>query len=340
MRDPNLVSRAQRAAAVLERAWDQWRALHGLGAEPSPPVSSYVGYSLEEPWGQPRVVFGVPAEDAEQLAALLERHEWGDSAGPRHPGVTGGQWADSAPPAQMRRPAAAARPRVPGQAPAGPPERLRATGPAAVDARLAELPRADGMNGRGVPGDRADGMNGHGALGGHADGMNGRDALRGRADLTAQAGFRANGSDTGMAAFRPGAEPVPFPGEKSEPSPFADDDQAASGQAARRPRSHRHAAGHVVQHAARQKRASAAAEHDVVPLARPTVPPQAPSRRQGAQQGRDPRGSSAMAGDLAGWASGELPGQARRQPSWTVGTGPDLDDAEPASGETRRDNAI
>src|SRR5215469_14958504 len=61
MRDPNLIVRAQQAAAELERAWDRWRSLHGLGIDPPPPVSSYVGYSLEEPWGQPRVVFGIDA---------------------------------------------------------------------------------------------------------------------------------------------------------------------------------------------------------------------------------------------------------------------------------------
>ena len=61
MRDPELVMRAQRAAAELEQAWDRWRTIHGLGTEPLPPVSSYVGYSLEEPWGQPRVVFGIDA---------------------------------------------------------------------------------------------------------------------------------------------------------------------------------------------------------------------------------------------------------------------------------------
>ena len=73
MRDPDLVQRAERAAIALERAWDRWRAMHGLGPEPSPPVSSYVGYSLEEPWGQPRVVFGVGAEEAERLAAAAGR---------------------------------------------------------------------------------------------------------------------------------------------------------------------------------------------------------------------------------------------------------------------------
>src|SRR6266581_3129572 len=77
MRDPDLVVRAQRAAAELERAWDRFRTAHGLGAEPLAPASSYVGYSLEEPWGEPRVVFGVAAEEAEQLAALLNSHDRG-----------------------------------------------------------------------------------------------------------------------------------------------------------------------------------------------------------------------------------------------------------------------
>jgi hypothetical protein len=75
MRDPDLIGRAQRAAEELERAYDRWRTVHGLSREPMPAVSSYVGYSLEEPWGQPRVVFGIEAREAEQLAALLDRHE-------------------------------------------------------------------------------------------------------------------------------------------------------------------------------------------------------------------------------------------------------------------------
>jgi hypothetical protein len=74
MRDPDLVHRAERAADALERAWDRWRTMHGLGTDPLPPVSSYVGYSLEEPWGQPRVVFGVAADEAEHLAAVLDGH--------------------------------------------------------------------------------------------------------------------------------------------------------------------------------------------------------------------------------------------------------------------------
>jgi hypothetical protein len=86
MRDPDLVQRAERAAGALERAWDRWRTMHGLGSEPLPPVSSYVGYSMEEPWGQPRVVFGVAADEAERLAAMLDGH---DCYGPVHAEVAG-----------------------------------------------------------------------------------------------------------------------------------------------------------------------------------------------------------------------------------------------------------
>jgi hypothetical protein len=75
MRDPDLMQRADRAAIALEQAWERWRAMHGLGAEPLPPVSSYVGYSHEEPWGQPRVVFGLRADEAELLTSLLEGHD-------------------------------------------------------------------------------------------------------------------------------------------------------------------------------------------------------------------------------------------------------------------------
>ncbi len=79
MRDPDLVQRAEQAATALEQAWMRWRGRHGLGSGPLPPVSSYVGYSVEEPWGQPRVVLGVEASEAERLAAVLDGH---DLAGP------------------------------------------------------------------------------------------------------------------------------------------------------------------------------------------------------------------------------------------------------------------
>src|ERR1035438_2172733 len=75
MRDPELVARAQHAATRLETAWEQWRALHGLAAAPGQPVVSYVGYSLKEPWGEPRVVIGIDADEAEYLAEFLDRDE-------------------------------------------------------------------------------------------------------------------------------------------------------------------------------------------------------------------------------------------------------------------------
>jgi hypothetical protein len=73
MRDPELVARAQRAAARLESAWERWRALQGLADTPAQPVVGYVGYALREPWAQPRAVIGFSAEEAERLADFLER---------------------------------------------------------------------------------------------------------------------------------------------------------------------------------------------------------------------------------------------------------------------------
>src|ERR1700733_6964757 len=75
MRDPELVARARRAATRLESAWEQWRALHGLAVAPGQQVVSYVGYSLQEPWGEPRVVIGIDADEAEYLAEFLDRDE-------------------------------------------------------------------------------------------------------------------------------------------------------------------------------------------------------------------------------------------------------------------------
>src|SRR5580658_10486092 len=100
MRDAEQVKRAERAATALERAWLHWRARHGLGTGQLPPVSSYVGYSVEEPWGQPRVVFGLEAEEAERLAAILDGQDY---VGPVHAEVT---WPDRRrqdPPRPVRR---------------------------------------------------------------------------------------------------------------------------------------------------------------------------------------------------------------------------------------------
>src|ERR1700684_1790602 len=73
MRDPELVARAQRAAARLESAWGGGRALQGLGETPAQRVVGYVGYALNEPWGQPRAVIGFSADEAERLAGVILR---------------------------------------------------------------------------------------------------------------------------------------------------------------------------------------------------------------------------------------------------------------------------
>ncbi len=143
MRDPDLVERAQRAASALERAWDRFRAAHGLGAEPLAAVSSYVGYSLEEPWGEPRVVFGVAAEEAEKLAALLNGHDCGNAAAPGKPAVANGRLAGLTAAAEIARAAAGARLQVPAQPPAAPRERFTNGRPPAAPARPDDLRPAE-----------------------------------------------------------------------------------------------------------------------------------------------------------------------------------------------------
>lgn len=73
MRDPELVSYAQRAASELEHAWLRWRQARGLADEASESVASYVAHSIDHPWGHPRVVLGLDADEARALAALLGR---------------------------------------------------------------------------------------------------------------------------------------------------------------------------------------------------------------------------------------------------------------------------
>jgi hypothetical protein len=154
MRDPDLVVRAQKAATALERAWCHWRSTHGLDAEPAPPVSSYVGYSLDAPWGQARIVFGICAEEAEQLAALLEHH---DCVGPVHASVTArpvGPSRQSQANGQVHVPAPAPASAGQQSAPAGSgaprqdhPDKSRRPDPAATAAALtgrAEPPPANG----------------------------------------------------------------------------------------------------------------------------------------------------------------------------------------------------
>lgn len=74
MRDPESVARAGYAAARLEQAWERWRARHGLAGS-SDPLASYVGCSLTEPMGRPRVVIGIDATEAEYFADFLDGHD-------------------------------------------------------------------------------------------------------------------------------------------------------------------------------------------------------------------------------------------------------------------------
>lgn len=152
MRDPDLVVRAQRAATALESAWCRWRNMHGLTADPPAPVSSYVGYSLDAPWGQPRVVLGLCAEEAEQLAVLLDRH---DCVGPVHASVTArpvGQAPDS--PADTPEPGQSRAGQSPaGRSPAGqipgaqvPAGLLRVPQPAPASAGQQPLPASSGFS--------------------------------------------------------------------------------------------------------------------------------------------------------------------------------------------------
>jgi hypothetical protein len=127
-----------------------------------------------------------------------------------------------------------------------------------------------------------------------------------------------------------------LPDDAVEPDPFADEHRAADGQPVQRPRSHRHA----MQRPARQKRGNGAAESD------PQLPAMPPAERGGGGQRHagnvngDGSGLAAMADDLAGWASGELPGQASRQTAPWTPTYRDPDDADPAGGNSRRDKVI
>ena len=75
MRDPELVARAQRAATRLESAGNDGVRCMDSRSRPDRPVVSYVGYSLKEPWGEPRVVIGIDAGEAEYLAEFLDRDE-------------------------------------------------------------------------------------------------------------------------------------------------------------------------------------------------------------------------------------------------------------------------
>lgn len=202
MRDPDLVQRAERAAFALERAWDRWRTKHGFGSDPLPPVSSYVGYSLEEPWGQPRVVFGVDAEEAELLAALLDGHE---CVGPVHAELTASsEWRRATANGMGTAPwPSADQLSIPAQAPQPGSEMLPTARQADVDGGPAEtgtstLPGPDVLEPGSVdgaaasPATPADGTPADGTAGGAAA-TDGVSAGRGQS-ASGKAGSRSSGS--------------------------------------------------------------------------------------------------------------------------------------------------
>ena len=319
--------RAQLAATELERAWDRWRTLHGLGTGPLPPVSSYVGYSTEEPWGQPRVVFGMDAGEAEQFAALLDRH---DCAGPVYAAMTtkSGARADQDAQAQPAE-SGLGLVRVPAQGQLAPVPRENAAEPSPADPLFGPLepreaapreaapretaPRRAGTRRAGTreagvreagvreagvreAGVREASTRVAGARGAESDAANREPAAE--PEPVARDGQDTDPAEAGLTSFRPRLEPDAYPEEDdAEPAPVgghasepAEAGRGSGGWARRLP------GGHSLP---RQKRAGGAGKGAA-----------------GKQEGKDRAGLSDLAAELAGWAAGELPGEAsHRRPS-------------------------
>jgi hypothetical protein len=277
VRDPELMVRAQRAATELERAWDRWRTMHGLGTEPLPPVTSYVGYSLEEPWGQPRVVFGIAAAEAEHLAALLDRH---DCAGPVYAAMTSSSGSRTELDAAIRAVDADRR-------------RGRVHVPSQAKAAVADRDRDLDL-------DLAAEQNGTEDLLDPADPMD-MDGPEPRAATDDQEGPDEDESPgegkPGLVAFRPRHETASYSDQAEELAPVPDQGgQPADAERASASWTRRLPGGHALP---RQKRAGGSAKG-------------ASSK----QEGKDRAGQADISAELAGWAAGELPGQAshRRVP--------------------------
>jgi len=316
---------------MLERAWDRWRDAHGLAAEPLPPVSSYVGYSIEEPWGRPRVVFGVDAGDAEKLATLLQD--------------------------------CAAAPRV--AAPPAPPDGVLADGVLADGVPADGLPQPDDVS------QALDTVRAHIPAQGRIAELNGPPERRSVAALEHSGAKQASGSAAGSVnGFHPveaGADPEdqdlpdPVPGSAADPVPgSATADFAVQADGTGDPAAPDLPAAAVTGSAADDDLEVSAVQADLATPDDSTGGQQVPDDSDGDQQvpddsdgdqqkrpagmdGRVPGESPAsqpqaasdvdgprdagrglaetMAAELAGWAAGELPGQASaRLAAWaTVG---------------------
>jgi hypothetical protein len=257
--------------------------MHGLGTEPMPPVTSYVGYSLEEPWGQPRVVFGIAAAEAEHLAALLDRH---DCAGPVYAAMTSSGARTELETAVRAVDADRGRGRihVPTQAKAAVAERDLDLD---LDLELsAEAAEAE---------DLLD----------PADPMDMDEPEPGAEVEESPAEDEGPGEEKpGLVAFRPRREPASYPEQAEELAPIPDQAGQPAAEADRGSAnwSRRLPGGHALP---RQKRAGGSAKGASTK-----------------QEGKDRAGQADIAAELAGWAAGELPGQAShrrvpRQPSRT-----------------------
>jgi hypothetical protein len=346
MRDPELVARAGYAAARLEQAWERWRALHGLDGS-ADPLASYVGYSLKEPMGQPRVVIGVDAAEAEFFADFLESHDCsglgadsglaadvgaltgagltaGDPrsvngamhsqgsgpmrppvSGPMHPPVSGPQWilANGAP--RPSGPAAVSGPLGTGPLGAGPAAAAGpvSTGPGAVPGAFGAGP-ADGVVGRGS-----------GPAANPASRNTGPGAAPSRRDVPSEPMVRPpDGTDPGtrpdllsapVGAEHPADEPSSAPAPVTRVFPAITADLPGNPGAPAAPLSPV-APNSYAEHSDYLRRTGRLG---------PAEYPAPGEPMSGPQEAQD-----AMAAELAGWASGELPGQASEQlASWVAG---------------------
>jgi hypothetical protein len=329
MLEPDLTVRAQRAAAELERAWQRWRAMQNPGTESLPPVSSFLGYSMEDPWGQPRVVFGIAASDAEQLTALLDRR---DAAGSVYAAMTS---RSAARPEQSTNGSAAAAAER-GIAPIHVPSQTKPAAAQRAAAQRAAAPAADKLSPLDPPLYRdirrdaterdvaqpepeaaaQESQTGLGLVGfGPAAGLEDQDLA----------------TRSGVVAFRPRHGPESYGPESYEPESYEESgvDPAAD-------------AADVTDADDPDSPADAADLEDLTDPTDPTDPTEAGqagqatgwtrsgrlpgshglprAKRSGAgkrasnkQEGKDRAGLADIAAELAGWAASELPGQASQR---------------------------
>ena len=305
MRDPEMAARAGYAAARLEQAWERWRALHGLSGS-ADPLASYVGYSHKEPMGQPRVVIGVDAAEAEYFADFLEGH---DCAAP---GLNGGASSASAPglPVDTRPVNGSGHLPVNGASCPSDSGALRPSDSGALYPPVSG-PQPVVANGSPRPGEASAASRGPGPAG--PIGMPSRDGM-------------AAGPGGGAGVANGGAGSAPAPRDvPSEPMVRLVDDtdpHARPAAAAERPITGPQAPVPPV------TRAFPAPVPTFTPIGETGAAGFAGEPGPGEPRGAvDPlagsQPSDVIAAELAGWASGELPGQASEQlASWASADAP------------------